>query len=158
MTIAVTRLTPCFAARVDGADITRPLDDLTWSAIRAAFEEHSVLLFRGQPLDDDTQIAFSRRFGALEVTRSMNPAAGTPFARQSNLDIKTGDVIPPDDRRMVYQLANMLWHSDSSFKPVPSLCSLLSGRIVPPAGGATERVRAPRTPRCRSRSGAARRP
>src|SRR4029077_17116816 len=84
------------------------------------------------------QIAFSRHFGALEVTRSMNPAAGTPFARQSNLDIKTGEVIPPDDRRMVYQLANMLWHSDSSFKPVPSLCSLLSARIVPPAGGATE--------------------
>ena len=68
----------------------------------------------------------------------MNPAAGTPFARQSNLDIKTGEVIPPDDRRMIYQLANMLWHSDSSFKPVPSLCSLLSARIVPPAGGATE--------------------
>ena len=62
MTIAVTRLTPCFAARVDGADITRPLDDLTWSAIRAAFEEHSVLLFRGQALTDDEQIAFSARF------------------------------------------------------------------------------------------------
>ena len=74
----------------------------------------------------------------LEVTRSMNPAAGTPFARQSNLDIGTGAVIPADDRRMVYQLANMLWHSDSSFKPVPSLCSLLSARIVPPEGGATE--------------------
>jgi len=68
----------------------------------------------------------------------MNPAAGTPFARQSNLDITTGGVIPPDDRRMVYQLANMLWHSDSSFKAVPSLCSLLSARIVPPEGGATE--------------------
>jgi len=39
---------------------------------------------------------------------------------------------------MIYQLANMLWHSDSSFKPVPSLCSLLSARIVPPEGGATE--------------------
>ena len=39
---------------------------------------------------------------------------------------------------MVYQIANMLWHSDSSFKPIPSLCSLLSGRIVPPEGGATE--------------------
>jgi alpha-ketoglutarate-dependent 2,4-dichlorophenoxyacetate dioxygenase len=39
---------------------------------------------------------------------------------------------------MVYQRANMLWHSDSSFKPVPSLCSLLSGRIVPPEGGDTE--------------------
>jgi len=138
MTITVTRLTPDFAARIDGADITQPVDNSTWAEIRAAFDEHSVLLFRGQPLDDDQQIAFSRRFGPLEVTRSMNPAAGTPFARQSNLDIKTGDVIPPDDRRMVYQLANMLWHSDSSFKPVPSLCSLLSARIVPPEGGATE--------------------
>jgi alpha-ketoglutarate-dependent 2,4-dichlorophenoxyacetate dioxygenase len=138
VTITVTRLTPCFAARVDGVDTTRPVDDRTWAAIRAAFEEHSVLVFRGQPLDDDAHIAFSRRFGNLEITRSMNPAAGTPFARQSNLDIRTGQVIPPDDRRMVYQLANMLWHSDSSFKAVPALCSLLSARIVPPEGGATE--------------------
>lgn len=138
MGITVTRLTPCFAARIDGADIRRPLDEPTWAGIRAAFEEHSVLVFRGQPLDDDAQIAFSRRFGGLEVTRSINPAAGTPFARQSNLDIKTGEVIPPDDRRMIYQIANMFWHSDSSFKPVPSLCSLLSARIVPPEGGATD--------------------
>lgn len=138
MTIAVTRLTPLLAAQIDGVDVTRPLDEPTWADIRSAFEEHSALVFRGQPLDDDTQIAFSRRFGSLEVTRSINPAAGTPFARQSNLDIKTGEVIPPDDRRMVYQLANMLWHSDSSFKEVPSLCSLLSARIIPPEGGATE--------------------
>jgi alpha-ketoglutarate-dependent 2,4-dichlorophenoxyacetate dioxygenase len=114
------------------------MDDATWATVRAALDEHSVLVFRRHPLDDEQQIAFSRRFGALEVTRSMNPAAGTPFARQSNLDIKTGDVIPAEDRRMVYQLANMLWHSDSSFKQVPSLCSLLSARIIPPAGGATE--------------------
>src|SRR5215813_6089511 len=138
MPITVTRLTPEFAAQIDGADISRSLHDATWTEIRAAFEEHSVLLFRGQPLNDEQQIAFSQRFGGLEVTRSMNPAAGTPFARQSNLDIKTGEVIPPDDRRMIYQLANMLWHSDSSFKPVPSLCSLLSARLVPPEGGATE--------------------
>ena len=134
----VTPLAAGFAARIDGVDITRPVDEAAWAEIRAAFEEHSVLVFRGQALDDDAQITFSRRFGALEVTRSMNPAAGTPFARQSNLDIKTGEVIPPDDRRMIYQLANMLWHSDSSFKEVPSLCSLLSARIVPPVGGATE--------------------
>jgi alpha-ketoglutarate-dependent 2,4-dichlorophenoxyacetate dioxygenase len=137
MTITVTRLTPHFAARVEGVDITRP-DDATWAQVRAAFEEHSVLVFPGSPLDDEAQVAFSRRFGALEVTRSMNPAAGTPFARQSNLDIKTGEFIPAEDRRMIYQIANMLWHSDSSFKPVPSLCSLLSARIVPPEGGATE--------------------
>lgn len=138
MAISTTRLGPGFAARVDGADVREPLDDPTWRDVRAALDAHSVLVFRGQPLDDERQVAFSRRFGALEVTRSMNPAAGTPFARQSNLDITTGGVIPPDDRRMVYQLANMLWHSDSSFKPVPSLCSLLSARIIPPEGGATE--------------------
>ena len=138
MTLSVTRLTPVFAARIDGVDITRPVADSVWAEIRAAFEEHSVLLFRGQTLTDETQVVFSQRFGPLEVTRSMNPAAGTPFARQSNLDIKTGEVIPSEDRRMIYQLANMLWHSDSSFKPVPSLCSLLSARIVPPEGGATE--------------------
>ena len=138
MPVTVTRLTPCFAARIDGVDLTRPLDGPTWATIRAAFEEHSVLVFHGQPLDDEAQIAFSRRFGPLEISGSVNPAAGTHFARQSNLDIRTGEVIPPDDRRMIYQQANMLWHSDSSFKPVPSLCSLLSGRIVPPAGGATE--------------------
>ena len=122
MTITVTRLTPHFVARIDGVDITRPLDDAAWAEVRAAFEEHSVLVFPESPLDDDAQIAFSRRFGALEVTRSMNPAAGTPFARQSNLDIATGEVIPPEDRRMVYQIANMLRHSDSSFKSVPALC------------------------------------
>jgi alpha-ketoglutarate-dependent 2,4-dichlorophenoxyacetate dioxygenase len=138
MPITVTRLTAHFAARVEGADLAHPLDDATWRAIRAAFDEHSVLVFPGQPLDDEHQIAFSERFGRLEVTRSMNPAAGTPFARQSNLDIKTGELIPADDRRMVYQLANMLWHTDSSFKPVPSLCSLLSARIIPAEGGHTE--------------------
>jgi alpha-ketoglutarate-dependent 2,4-dichlorophenoxyacetate dioxygenase len=137
-TITVTRLSRHFAARIDGVDIRRPIDEATWKELRAALDEHSVLLFRDQPLDDETQIAFSRRFGPLEITRSINPAAGTPFARQSNLDIRTGEVIPRDDRRMVYQLANMLWHSDSSFKPVASLCSLLSARIVPPEGGATD--------------------
>jgi alpha-ketoglutarate-dependent 2,4-dichlorophenoxyacetate dioxygenase len=138
MPVTVTRLTPRFAARIDGVDVRRPVDDEAWAEFRAAFEEHSVLVVRGQPLDDEAQVAFSRRFGGLEISRSMNPAAGTPFARQSNLDITTGAVIPPDDRRMIYQLANMLWHSDSSFKPVPSLCSLLSARVVPPEGGATE--------------------
>jgi alpha-ketoglutarate-dependent 2,4-dichlorophenoxyacetate dioxygenase len=138
VTVIVTPLTASLAARIDGVDIARPIDDATWATVRGALDEHSVLVFRRHPVDDEQQIAFSRRFGALEVTRSMNPAAGTPFARQSNLDIKTGDVIPAADRRMVYQLANMLWHSDSSFKQVPSLCSLLSARIIPPEGGGTE--------------------
>jgi alpha-ketoglutarate-dependent 2,4-dichlorophenoxyacetate dioxygenase len=138
VTVTATRLTPHFAARIDGADVTQPLDDAVWSAIRAALDEHSVLVFHGAPMDDETQIAFSRRFGALEVTRSMNPAAGTPFARQSNLDIRTGEVIPPDDRRMIYQLANQLWHSDSSFQDPRAAYSMLHALVLPSWGGNTE--------------------
>jgi alpha-ketoglutarate-dependent 2,4-dichlorophenoxyacetate dioxygenase len=131
-------LHPLFGVEIVGVDLTAPLDDATFAAIRAAFEEHSLLLFRNQALDDAAQIAFSERFGPLETTVKANPAGGTPFARQSNLDIRTGEVIPPDDRRMVYQKANYFWHTDSSFKRVPSLCSLLSARIVPTEGANTE--------------------
>ena len=89
-------------------------------------------------MDDETQVQFSEYFGPLETTGSANPAAGTKFQRQSNLDIMTGEPIPPDDMRMIYQKANYFWHSDSSFKRVPSLCSILTARICPPEGGNTE--------------------
>jgi alpha-ketoglutarate-dependent 2,4-dichlorophenoxyacetate dioxygenase len=138
MTISVTPITPVFGARIAGVDITQPLDDATFAEIRAAFDEYLVLLFSDQPMTDESQITFSERFGRLEGTRGVNPGSGTAFARQSNLDINTGEVIPPDDRRMFYQKANMFWHADSSFKETPSLCSVLTARIVPPEGGATE--------------------
>lgn len=138
MAAKVRKLHPLFGAEIGGVDTGAPMDDATFAEIRAAFEEHSLLVFRDQSLDDEAQVAFSRRFGPLETTIKANPAGGSYFARQSNLDIRTGEVIPPDDHRMVYQKANYMWHTDSSFKPIPSLCSLLSGRIVPPEGGDTE--------------------
>jgi alpha-ketoglutarate-dependent 2,4-dichlorophenoxyacetate dioxygenase len=138
MPITIRKLHPLFCAEIGGVDTGLPMDDATFGEIRAALDEHSVLVFHDQSLDDERQVAFSRRFGPLEVAGKANPATGTHFARQSNLDISTGAVIPAEDRRMVYQKGNYLWHSDSSFKAVPSLCSLLSGRIVPPTGGNTE--------------------
>ena len=89
-------------------------------------------------MDDEKQVQFSENFGPLETTGSANPAAGTKFQRQSNLDIMTGEPIPPDDMRMIYQKANYFWHSDSSFKRIPSLCSILTARVCPPEGGNTE--------------------
>ena len=138
MALALRRLHPLFGVEILGVDTTRPLAPEAFAEIRAALDTHALLLFRDQPHDDATQIAFSRLFGTLEPTGKANPAVGTVFARQSNLDIETGAVIPPEDRRMRYQKGNYLWHSDSSFKAVPSLCSLLSARIVPPEGGNTE--------------------
>lgn len=138
MPLTVTPLTPVFCAEITGVDITKPLDDATFAKIRSAFDNHSILIFPDQPMNDVQQIAFSERFGRIERSGGVNPGAGTPFSRQSNIDIKTGTVIPQDDRRMFYQKANMLWHADSTFKPVTSLCSILSAREIPPVGGATE--------------------
>jgi alpha-ketoglutarate-dependent 2,4-dichlorophenoxyacetate dioxygenase len=138
MPITITQLHPLFCAEIAGVDTGAPMDDETFAAIHAALDAYSVLVFHDQSLDDEQQIAFSRRFGPLEIAGKANPGVGTPFARQSNLDIATGAVIPPEDRRMIYQKGNYLWHSDSSFRAIPSLCSLLSARIVPPEGGNTE--------------------
>ena len=138
MTLQLTRLHPLFAVEIAGVDLAAPVDDATFAEIRAAFEAHSVLVFPGQTLDDARQIAFSERFGPLETMLLGSMGAGTPIAILSNVDPKTGRIIPPDDSRMVRGSANMMWHTDSSFKKVPALASLLSGREVPPEGGETE--------------------
>ena len=138
MSLTFTPLTPVFGARVTGVDMSEPMTDAVFAEIRAAFDEYVILIFSGPVMNDERQVEFSKRFGPLEGTRGVNPASGTPFARQSNLDIESGDVIPADDRRMFYQKANMMWHADSTFKATPSLCSVLTARIVPPEGGATE--------------------
>ena len=138
MPITVRKIHPLFGAEISGVDIREPVSVQDFGEIRAAFEEHSVLVFRDMPMDDERQIRFSKMFGPLEIAGKANPGVGTPFARQSNLDVKSGAVIPPEDRRMIYQLANYFWHSDSSFKRVPALCSLLTARVVPPEGGDTE--------------------
>jgi alpha-ketoglutarate-dependent 2,4-dichlorophenoxyacetate dioxygenase len=138
MTISVRSIHPLFVAEVGGVQICDPVDGATYLAIRAAFEEHQILVFRGQRLDDDGQMAFSRLFGELQKTLKANPGVGTYFARQSNLDLNSSELIPETDRRMLHARANMLWHSDSSYREVPALCSLLAAHLVPPVGGNTE--------------------
>jgi alpha-ketoglutarate-dependent 2,4-dichlorophenoxyacetate dioxygenase len=139
MGITVRRLHPHFAAEIVGASL-RDIDEPTFAAVRAAFEEHSVLVFHDQHLTDDEQIDFTRRFGPLEETvRSIaqNTRVAPQIADLSNVDAE-GNTMSADDRRMLYHKGNQLWHSDSSFKPVPAMASLLSAREVPPEGGETQ--------------------
>jgi alpha-ketoglutarate-dependent 2,4-dichlorophenoxyacetate dioxygenase len=142
--LTVTPLHPCLGARVEGVDLTRPVDEPIFRQIFDAFQAHSVLVFSDQQLTDEQQMAFSRRFGPLETTigsigqeRRLHPN----LVDLSNLDPKNDDTLMDwNDRRMLYQSGNQLWHTDSSFKPVPAMASLLSGREVPPVGGETEFV------------------
>lgn len=138
MEITAEPLNESFGARILGVDIINGVSEDEFDKIRYAFETYSVLVLPEQHLDDSKQISFSERFGPLEHTVPTNQTGGSYFAVQSNLDVNTGEPIPQDDRRLFYQKANMLWHSDSSFKQPRSLCSILSARKVPPSGGATE--------------------
>jgi alpha-ketoglutarate-dependent 2,4-dichlorophenoxyacetate dioxygenase len=101
-----------------------------------------VLVFRDQRLDDESQLAFSRQLGPLEqATGDIMPPEERRMSMDlndiSNLD-RNGNVLARDDRRRLFSLGNQLWHSDSSFKEVPALYSLLSARTIPSAGGNTE--------------------
>lgn len=133
-------LGPGFAAELRGvtlADVAG--DDAAYNAVRAAFEEHSVIVFREQEVTDEGQLAFSRRFGPLEITKVGSLGAGTNLVILSTID-ENGKVVPADHRLALRNKANQLWHTDSTFKPVPALASVLSARLIPARGGETEYV------------------
>jgi len=140
--LRITPLHPVLGGCVEGVDLSTPLDEATFRAILDAFQERSVLVFHDQRLGDEAQMAFSARFGPLETTIRSISQAGRLHANLvdlSNVDPEHDErLMDWGDRRMMYQSGNQLWHTDSSFKPVPAMASLLSGREVPPAGGETE--------------------
>ena len=127
----------CFAAEVLDVQLATVGDD-TFEAIEQAFYDHSVLVFHDQQLNEEEHAAFSRRFGDLEMTMVNDPSGGGgPVNHISNVD-EHDRLIPMDDARMVYNSGNALWHTDSSYKPVPAKASLLFADDVPPSGGETE--------------------
>ena len=131
---------PGFGAELRGvmlSDVAN--DDVAYAAVRAAFEGHSVLVFRGQQVTDEIQLAFSRRFGPPEVTKVGSMGTGSHFVILSTIG-PDGKVVPSDHRQAMRAKANQLWHTDSSFKRVPALTSILSARTIPEHGGETEFV------------------
>ena len=137
--ITIKRLHPLFVAEVTGVDCTVPLSREDFRTIWDAFNEHQILVFRDQAFDDESQIAFSRNFGDLEtmVAHPGNDWNPGHISVMTNLG-KDGNMLPLDHPAMEHRMRNEAWHSDSSFKPVAALASLLSARTVPPVGGNTD--------------------
>ncbi len=136
----VAPLGPGFAAELCGVALTDVANDgAAYDAVRAVFEEHSVLVFRDQQVTDDIQIAFSRRFGPLEITKVGSQGTGTHLVILTTID-ENGKVVPADHRLAMRNKANQLWHTNSTFKAVPALASVLSARVIPAEGGETEYV------------------
>ncbi|HWL80427.1 MAG TPA: TauD/TfdA family dioxygenase [Roseomonas sp.] len=135
--LQIEPLHPLFAARVTGLNLQEGIEDATMQAVRDAFERFSVLVFSGQDIDDEAQLAFSTRFGPLEPTRAGANGAGGYLLVLTNVG-PDGQIAPPTDKQVLNNRANRHWHADSSFKPVPARASMLSAREIPSQGGDTE--------------------
>jgi alpha-ketoglutarate-dependent 2,4-dichlorophenoxyacetate dioxygenase len=143
MPIAIRQIGTVFVGEVSGVDAAKPLAREDVAAIEAGMDRYAVLVFRDQRLTDDEQMAFSLNFGALEtpfggnITRLEDRRLALGMTDVSNLD-KGHRPLALDSRQRLFNLGNMLWHSDSSFRAVPAKYSLLSARNVNPKGGDTE--------------------
>ena len=143
MTLQFRRLHPHFAAEVSPVDLRRVHAPETLAEIRAGMDEHAVLVFRDQPFTDDEQIAFAQRLdGPLHVKTgtaalSLNRLGNDALVDISNLD-EHGGITKPDNRRRLYGLGNRLWHTDASFQDPAGRYSMLSAKVIPPAGAETE--------------------
>jgi len=143
MSISIVPIGKCFAGEVSGVDLRRPLSAKTVAAIDSGMDEYAVLVFRGQDINDEEQLEFSRALGPIEssiggnITRLDQRRLGTDIADVSNLD-QNQNIYARDDRRRLFNLGNRLWHSDSSFRAIPAKYSLLSARSIPADGPNTE--------------------
>jgi len=142
MTVSIRALHPLFMGEVTGIDIAKPLSAAEVAAIEAGMDRHAVLIFHGQTITGDQQLAFTANFGPLQEgantsTKRENLRLDPIFADPSNLD-RDGR---PRDRlhpARLDKMGNRLWHTDASFKARGAKYSALYGRVLPPAGGDTE--------------------
>lgn len=142
--ISVTPVNPDFVAVIGNVDLTAPLSDETFAEIDAAFNRYAVLVFHGQPLDEDQQNAFANRFGPLgRPIAPFRPDNTQRLVRPESADISNVDehgrvITSESDARLLINRANALWHTDSTFKRTPAKMSMLCAQSVVPVGGETE--------------------
>ncbi len=141
--ITIRQIHPVFVGEVSGIDLTKPLSPEEVKAIHEGMNEHGVLVFHDQRFTDEQQLAFTKQLGPLEESRGGNITKPDERRLQvgmqdvSNL-AKAGTPYDRESRQRLFNLGNMLWHSDSSYRVIPAKYSLLSARVVNPVGGNTE--------------------
>jgi taurine dioxygenase len=124
--ITVTPSGSALGARVTGVDLSAPLDAATVAAIRAAWLEHLVLAFPGQPMDHDALERFTGYFGAFGDDPFIAPLPGRPHI----IEVKRA----ANEKASVFAAA---WHSDWSFQDTPPAATILHSKVIPPVGGDT---------------------
>ena len=143
MSLSIRAISEHFVGEVTGVDITQPISAADVAALEAGMDKYAVLIFHSQNISDEQQLAFSRNFGVMENARGGNVTKAADLRLQTGMnDVsnlgKDGKPLAKDSRQRLFNLGNMLWHSDSSFRPIPAKYSLLSARSLNRRGGDTE--------------------
>jgi taurine dioxygenase len=120
----VRRLGASLGAEILGVDLKAPMDDDAFAAFEAALIEHKVLAVRDQFLTTEQHVAFSRRFGELEV-HPMRPQGQFP------------EILVLDNHKDNPVLSTDVWHSDTTFRQTPTKYTILRCEIMPEFGGDT---------------------
>ncbi|MGE4239443.1 TauD/TfdA dioxygenase family protein [Ramlibacter sp.] len=144
-TLTVTPIQPSFGATVEDVRLGDELDDAVVESIRQALDRHLVLVFPGQhDFSGEQQVRFAAHFGPLDVSamKTLSKDLGRPMANQSygevsNVDAE-GKIWSSQSRRRLFLMANQLWHTDTSYKEIPTRVTFLWAREVTPTGGETE--------------------
>ena len=140
-TLHIEKIHPDFGARITGVDMRGPVAEDVMEEIRAAADEYSFLCFPDQQLDDARQLAFTRAFGEPEPNHVVQGQEGriVYFGTIGNV-MEDGSKLGNSHRHTIFQTGNNMWHSDSSFREVPSMFSIMCAYEVPEEGGLTEFV------------------
>src|ERR1700742_4423132 len=144
MPVQIKQLHRHFVGEVSGVDLRKPLTPQEAADIEAGMDRYAVLVFHGQDITDEQQMAFALNFGEREnprggnVTKDKDYRRGPAGLNDVSNPGKDGKPFPKDHRSHLFNLGNCLWHSDSSFRPIPAKFSPLSARVVNPKGGNTE--------------------
>ena len=128
----VAPVSPALGAEVVGLDVSRPLDPPALAIVRDAFQDHHLLCFRDQRLDDYQLVAFSTQFGPLETFPEKDKTKGKVEVYNVANVSPEGEHLAEDDPRVIFQRNNGRWHTDSSYRYIPSLASIMYGIEVLP--------------------------
>jgi taurine dioxygenase len=115
-----------FAVKIEGVDLSEPLDDATFDAVRSAWMQYKVAVFPGQELEDGGLLSFAGRLG--------------PIFKHIQSTLHTGEkdimYMSNRDQKALVQ-GELYWHTDQSYTPKPVFGTVLYGIEIPKEGGET---------------------
>jgi alpha-ketoglutarate-dependent 2,4-dichlorophenoxyacetate dioxygenase len=142
MVLRLEPLHPLFVAEASGIDLRHPPDSKIVKELEAAMDRYAVLVFRAESLTEEQQIALARAFGPIDLGLKKALKRANRLKYDESIDISnvddSGKLASLASKKMYSQLANQLWHSDSSFQSPPARYSMLHSLANPPKGGETE--------------------